>query len=103
MWTDQHVLRTISGYFEDLDGNTRTYFLRKLETFQRFEPQILLDLIRHMDSLSQNQLKMLIRIFEKHEWGQEVMVAIIEKLNNSEMTYGYLVEVFLDEMRSGKN
>lgn len=98
MWADQHVLLTISGYFEALDGNTQTFFIRQLEKTQHIDPQVLLDLIHHMDILSQNQLKMLIRVFEQQDWRQEVVAAIVDKLNNSDMTYGYLVEEFLKNM-----
>lgn len=103
MWADQHVLLTISGYFEALDGNTQTFFIRQLEKTQHIDPQVLLDLIHHMDILSQNQLKMLIRVFEQQDWRQEVVAAIVDKLNNSDMTYGYLVEGYVDKLMSGKN
>lgn len=97
MWSDQKVLRTISGYFEDLDGNTMTYFLRKMETMENADQHVVMDLIRHMDLFSQNQLKMLIRIFERNELDSELISAIVEKLKSSEMTFGYMVEIFLDD------
>lgn len=102
MWMDEKIQLAISGFFGDLDGNSMTYFLRKMGSVGRINPQIILDLIQHMEMLSQNQLKMLIHIFEQNNMTPEITDSVKKILGRDQMTFGFLLEDYLDELEKQK-
>ncbi len=103
MWQDESVRRTISGYFGDLDGNTRTWFLRKMESLDKVDDSVIRDMAGHMESLSQNQLKILIRIFEQNALSAETLTVIHQVLDREKMIFGYLIEAFLEDLAKGSS
>src|SRR5690606_37952585 len=98
MWLDAGVQEKISGFFSDLDGNTMTYFLRKMETMDRINTSVILDLVRNMELLSQNRLKVLIRILQKNTLSADVINQVKKELDNPELIYGYLFDEFLSKI-----
>ncbi len=98
MWKDENIHESISGFFEDLDGNTRTYFLRKMASMDRINPKVILDLVSGIGVLSQNQLKILIQILEKNTLNPTIIHQIKKELSKPELIHGYLFNSFMEKI-----
>src|SRR5690606_1623740 len=98
MWKDENIHESISGFFIYLDGNNRTYFLRKMASMDHIKPKVILDLVTGIGVLSQNQLKILIQILEKNTLNPTIIHQIKKELSKPELIHGYLFNSFMEKI-----
>ncbi|WP_236974635.1 hypothetical protein [Membranihabitans maritimus] len=108
MWAERSTQETISGYYSQLEVNSQSYFLRKLEELGDIDGKCLLNLSGNVESMSRNQLKSYIRILSNNEERitQEVLQQINLALESGKQYYGYLMEEYLhsnDFIRKNQN
>jgi len=98
MWLDEEIQNKITAFYGDLDVNSMSWFLKKMESLDRMSSRAILNLVNSMDQMSKNQLQLLIRILGKK--GNKLTFDILEKikaiLNNKTLPYTYLMEEFLN-------
>lgn len=97
MWQDQEVQEEVSGFFGDLEVNSKSYFLKKLESMDQMSPKAILNLVKQMELMSQNQLKIFMRILNNDNLSDDVVRTLNEKLEDPALIYGYLVKEFLEQ------
>lgn len=97
MWSDEIIQTAISDYYPQLDVNSQTYFLKKMETTAHVKPKCLYNLSKSLESMSKNQLKLYISLLSKDQVAisPEIAEQINVVLKNGNQPYGYLLEEFL--------
>lgn len=105
MWLNESVQNRISGFYGDLEVNSKSYFLKKMESLDRVSPIAVLNLVKHLEWMSQNQLKSYIRILSRDQ--VSLVPELVEEINlvlkKGNQHYGYLLEEFLRNEPSQQN
>ncbi len=97
MWSDDIIQTAISYYYPQLDVNSQTYFLKKMESTANVKTKCLFNLSISLELMSKNQLKLYISLLAKDQVAitPEIVEQITLVLKNGNQHYGYLLEEFL--------
>ncbi|MEX2567988.1 MAG: hypothetical protein WD431_18720 [Cyclobacteriaceae bacterium] len=97
LWKEEAVQYRICQMFSEMDINSRTILLDKLDNFGNISSGSLEALSQYLNQMSKNQLLVFLEVLGKNEMDDEILHNMKLAQNDPTFKYAYIIQEFTDD------